>query len=227
MSGRVLILAGAAGAVLGIVFVFFAAPVLIARPSGPTSFTPIDPRPVLEPWVEREITVDSRSRTKWVYFDFSRGSVVTDAGIDAPTWDIAFQRYQIRTNSGATNPHGRAGALRYEGHTPAIAPESGYQVDVWEGYEYDQVSLNGVFRRWYRYSPFASGLVPRDYEYIIRTADGGYARFRFVSYDCPDATGGGQGCVTFRYGYRSDFSRKLGPGPDAARSARAPRQAPR
>ena len=219
MSGRVLMLIGAAAAVLGAALAFLGNPRLLRQSEAPSGFSRIDPRPVLEPWVEGEVTVDSRSRTEWVAFDFSRGSIVTDARIDSPTWDIAFQRYRVRSNSGTTNPHGRAGAVRYEGHAPDFAPEDGYQVDEWEGLGYDQVSYNRVFDRWYRYNPFASGLVPRDYEYVIRTADGGYARFRFVSYDCPSATGGEQGCVTFRYGYRSDFSRKLGPGPDPTRFA--------
>lgn len=209
MTGRILILVAFIGIALGLVFVFILGPALSAHAGAPASFTPVHPAPVLVPWVEGEVTVDSRTRTGWVAFDFSRGSIVTDAKIDVPNWDIAFQRYRVRTNSGTTNPHGKAGAIRYDGEAPGQAPEDGYAVDEWEGYAYDQISHNKTFRRWYRYSPFASGLVPRDYEYVIRTADGGYARFRFISYDCPAATGGGQGCVTFRYGYRSDFSRKL------------------
>jgi HmuY protein len=211
MTGRFLILVGLAGAVIGAAFVFFVAPALMSRVEVPYSFSRVDPKPVLEPWVEGQVTVDARSRTDWVAYDFSRGSVVTDARIDAPSWDIAFQRYRVRSNGGTTNPHGDAGAIRYEGKAPDTAPEGGYEVDEWEGYGYDQISHNRTFRRWYRYSPLASGLVPRDYEYVIKTADHGYVRFRFVSYDCPAAAGGGQGCVTFQYGYRSDFSRRLGP----------------
>ena len=209
MSGRVLILVASIGIVVGILFVFFLAPALSARAGTPSAFSPIEPAPVLVPWVEGEVTVDSRDRKGWVHFDFSRGSIVTDAKIDVPNWDLAFQRYRVRTNSGTTNPHGRAGVIRYDGEAPALAPESGYSVDEWEGYGYDQISHSKTFRRWYRYNPFAGGLIPRDYEYVIRTADGGYARLRFVSYHCPASVGGGQGCVTFRYGYRSDFSRKL------------------
>jgi hypothetical protein len=213
LTGRTLLITGFLGLLVGVVFVFFVAPALTVHAGAPAGFSPVHPAPVLEPWVAGEVTVDSRSHTGWVAFDFSRGSIVTDARIDVPNWDIAFQRYRVRSNSGTTNPRGRAGVIRYSGDAPDVAPEDGYAVDEWEGYAYDQVSYNKTFRRWYRYSPFAGGLVPRDYEYVIRTADGGYARFRFVSYDCPAAVGGGQGCVTFRYGYRSDFSRKLAEGP--------------
>jgi hypothetical protein len=75
------------------------------------------------------------------------------------------------------------------------------------------MTLNPVFHRWYRYSPMANGLVPRGDYFAIRTADFGWAWLQFLAYYCPGREGGGAGCVTFRYGYRSDFSRKLGPGP--------------
>lgn len=210
LSGRNLVVIVVGSLAVGVAGSIGLTKFLRTRGTSPYAVTPIDPQPVLEPWVERTVTVDARDHDRWVYFDFSRGSVVTDAQPDGRNWDIAFSRYMVQTNGGTTNPHGIAGAIRIDGAEPTQAPADGYQVDEWEGYGQDQVSHNRAFRRWYRYNPMAAGLVPRDDRwFVIRAADGGYAKLRFVSYHCPGSLGGGHGCVTFRYGYRSDFSREL------------------
>lgn len=207
MSGRGLIIVGLCSVVVGIGIAVWIANTLGDRHS-PYEISPIDPQPVLEPWVEGQVTIDARDRTKWVYFDFSRGSVVEDiVRLDAPTWDLAFLRYRVATNSGTTHPNGFGGAIKLGKEEPFEAPEAGYEVDEWE----NSKSYNPAFRRWYRYSPLASGLVSRKYHYIVRTADHGYAKLQFLSYSCPGSLGGGAGCVTFRYGFRSDFSRRLEP----------------
>jgi hypothetical protein len=208
MTGRVLLGIGMASLVVGVGLALAAAPALRSRHPITPPVSPIAPRPVLAPWVEGEITVDARSEETWTYFDFSRGSVVTDAQPSGHNWDLAFQRYRVATNSGSTNPRGHAGALKVGQHRPTRAPEKGYRVDEWE----QGVTLNRVFHRWYRYSPMVNGLVSRGDHFVIRTADAGYAWLRFVAYYCPAALGGGPGCVSFRYGYRSDFSHKLGRG---------------
>ncbi len=209
MSGRTLLRVGLFSIALGVAIGYALIPMIRARATSPYEVSPIDPEPVLEPYVEGLVTIDARSHTEWAYFDFSRGSVVTDAQADGLNWDLGFSRTNVRTNSGSTNPHGPAGAIRGTRQEPAEAPETGYQIDEWEGYGAQSLSHNPAFRRWYRYNPFAAGLEPRDIWFVIRTADGGYAKLQFLSYHCPAALGGGHGCVTFRYGYRSDFSREL------------------
>lgn len=208
MSGRKLIIFGILSVGIGAVFSMFISRALTGRATD-YEVSAVDPKPVLEPWVERTITIDARDRFGWSFFDFSRGSVVTDATRATHNWDLAFQRYRVRTNSGVTHPRGGAGIIKVGRSAPAVAPLRGYQTDTWEGDGGTAVSHNPAFRRWYRYSPMANGLVSRGNHYIIRTADRGYARLKFLSYTCPTSLGGGMGCVTFRYGYRSDFSRKL------------------
>lgn len=205
VSGRVMIAVGLGSCVVGIGLALAAGPVLRERHAPAHGISPIDPRPVLAKWVTGEVTVDARDREAWTYFDFSRGSVVRDAVVDGHNWDLAFQRYRVATNSGTTNPNGHAGALKVGPHRPKRAPAEGYEVDHWE----ESLTLNPVFHRWYRYSPMANGLVPRGDYFVVRTADFGYAWLKFVGYYCPSRDGGGAGCVTFRYGYRSDFSREL------------------
>jgi hypothetical protein len=211
LAGRVLFWFVLASLLIGVGISILIVPVIRERAQSPYDVSPIDPQPVLEPYVERTVTIDARARKGWVYFDFSRGSVVTDAREDGRNWDIAFSRYRVQTNSGSTNPNGTAGAIRLGPTEPMQAPADGYEVDAWEGYQADQISISKVFRRWYRYNPLAAGLVPRDLWFVIRTADACYAKLQFLSYHCPKSLGGGHGCVTFRYGYRSDFSRELSP----------------
>ncbi len=207
VTGRTLLVVGLVSCAGGIGLAIAAVPALYALGASDHPISPIDPQPVMEPWVLGTITVDAQDRTKWTYFDFSRGSVVEDAIVDGHNWDLAFQRYRVATNGGTTNPNGFAGAIKFGKERPLLAPEDGYQVDDWE----HDITYNHVFRRWYRYSPMANGLVSRGDYFIIRTADHGYAWLRFGSYHCPKLLGGGHGCITFDYGYRSDFSRELSP----------------
>lgn len=207
VSGRLMIAVGLVSLVGGIAIALEAAPALREHNAPGYGISPVDPRPVLVKWVEKQITVDARDRAGWTYFDFSRGSVVRDAIADGHNWDLAFQRYRVATNSGTTNPRGHAGAIKVGPHRPKRAPTEGYVVDHRE----EDLTLNPVFHRWYRYSPMANGLVPRGDYFVVRTADYGYAWLQFVGYYCPGREGGGAGCVTFRYGYRSDFSRELRP----------------
>jgi hypothetical protein len=209
LTGRTLLYFGLACVGLGIGAAIFIVPMLEAKAQSRYPITPINPQPVLESYVEGVVSIDARDRRHWVFFDFSRGSVVTDAQLDGRNWDLAFQRYRVETNSGSTNPAGIGGAIRLGKKEPAEAPETGWVVDAWEGYGAQTTSVNPEFSRWYRYSPMASGLVSRGDWYLIRTGDGGYAKLQFISYHCPGSLGGGHGCVTFRYGYRSDFSREL------------------
>lgn len=209
VSGPVLIAVGFGSLVVGIAIALTAAPSLAARRASPYEISPVEPTPVLSRWVEAQITIDARDRRRWVYFDFSRGSVVTDAVTDGHNWDLAFQRIRVATNSGTTNPNGHAGVIKLGSSTPEQAPRDGYEIDRWQGVDLSASSHNPAFRRWYRYSPLANGLVSRGRYYIVRTADRGYVRLKFISYMCPATLGGGMGCVTFHYGYRSDFSRVL------------------
>ncbi len=151
----------------------------------------------------RNHTVDATSHDRWVYFDFSRGSVVSIESRRSLDWDIAFQRHRIISNGGATNPRGRAGVidLGTAGIDSALVlPDSGYVKDAGSG----EMSRNRALENWYDYSWISHLLRPADRAYAIRTADGKYAVLRFLGYYCP---GGRPGCVTFRYRYRGDGGR--------------------
>lgn len=148
-------------------------------------------------------TVDASSEAAWRYFDFSRGSLVTPTGpLD---WDLAFRRFHIIANGGAGfGGHGgiaNLGNVAFDSVT--VAPASGYSAST-----AGRDSTNAAVARWYNYSWSSHLLKPKPAVWVVRTADGRYARVRIVSYYC---TGARPGCVTFEYVYQGSGSRDFGP----------------
>lgn len=169
--------------------------------------TPPDPSEAGEREVgPRQYTVDATNHDRWVYFDFSRGSVVEVESPRSLDWDIAFRRHRMITNGGGTNRRGQAGVLdigTVELEAGLTVPEDGYVSDERRGDE----GRNRALERWYEYSWISHVLRPADRVYAVRTADGKYAALRFLGYYC---RGGRPGCMTFRYLYGGDGGRRLG-----------------
>ncbi|MBI4521907.1 MAG: HmuY family protein [Gemmatimonadetes bacterium] len=177
----------------------------IRRPDLPT-FPPTPPEPahagagLIGP---RLYTVDASSTAAWRYFDFSRASLVESP--QPHEWDLAFRRHHIIANGGEGFV-GNGGILDL-GEIPfdsvAVAPESGYVPS-----RAARDTINPAVARWYDYSFITHLLTPKPRVYAVRTADGRYAKLAIVSYYCPGAL---PACLTFRYVYQGDGSRKLAP----------------
>ena len=153
-------------------------------------------------------TIDARSKEIWMYFDFSQGSVVPVQNPKTDAWDLAFQRYVIKTNGGDTNPAGNA-ALSSLGErdfaTVRRVPDSAeFTSDVRPRNRL--YSFNPVIEKWYNYSYMANVLAPKPVVYLVRTQEGHYARMRILSYYCKDNIAG---CLTFEYVYQGDGSTNL------------------
>lgn len=180
---------------LVLVAVVFVASTLRA-PEMPT-YAPTPPAPV-EVGGEKvgpvTVTVDASAGDRWVYFDFSRGSVVESPR--STEWDLAFRRYRIIVNGGPGFA-GEGGVLGFPGvHFDSLVsvPENDYVLTRHEG-----DSLNAVLEKWYDYSWTSHVLEPKPAVYALRTADGRYAKFQILGYYCPGAR---PGCVTIRYVYQ-------------------------
>lgn len=175
----------------------------LRRPDPPTySPTPPEPAPAGDTLVGPTVyTVDATDSDRWVFFDFSRGSVVPDP--DVTGWDLAFRRHRIIANGGE-GFIGRGG-LTDLGSVPfdsvRSAPEDGYQLTRAD-------SVNGATDGWYDYSMMSHLLMPKPHTWAVRTADGRYAKLELLGYYCPGAVAG---CVTFRYSYQGSGTRMLGP----------------
>lgn len=164
--------------------------------------TPPSPRDVGRALVGPVLhTVDASSPEQWRYFSFRFGSVLEDAG--PRDWDLAFRRYQIVTNGGPrfTGDGGVVDLGRVAFADVTSVPQTGYQVT-----EGDAEPRNPALAGWYSYSYFSHVLTPKPRVWAVRSADGRYAKVEFVSYYCANLQ---PGCVTFRYVYQGDGSRRL------------------
>ncbi len=146
---------------------------------------------------DARITVDARAKERWQTVRFSDGGVIALPGLVLPDWDIAFRRFQVVTNSGATNPAGRAG-VRDMGAVPfdaiAEAPMDGYLKDEMAG---DRVETeNPAVKRWYEYDYYSHRLKPKPNVYAVRASDGRFAKFQILSYYGP---GKEAGLLTIRF----------------------------
>lgn len=177
---------------------------LTLRRADPPTFAPssMEARPAEGRLVgPRSYTVDASEPHQWVYFSFSRGSVVEGPG--AFEWDLAFRRFRVIANGG--DGFSGMGGIR-ELDEPGLGRVSRVPTD---GYMETRTrpgdSINAAVERWYDYSFFSHLLMPKPRVYAVRTADGRYAAMEFLGYYCPGAR---PGCVTFRYVYQG------GGGPD-------------
>lgn len=150
-------------------------------------------------------TIDASSLEEWTYFDFSTGAIVKVPDPSSLEWDIGFKRALIISNGGEANPKGISGALRLENaefDSIKEAPESDYSVDVRVN---PTETENPAFKKWYEYSYMTHILKPKKNVYVIRTADGKYAKMQILKYSCGQLTG----CYTIKYVYQGNGSRKF------------------
>jgi hypothetical protein len=197
---------------LGLTLLLLAPWLFPGPPVGHFSATPPRPIAVGERLVGPVLyTLDARAAETWTFFTFSQGSVVEvphQFGLD---WDLAFQRHKIIVNGGATNPKGQGGLLNL-GQVPfeevIEAPANGYIEDTIASISpAGIITENLAIKAWYHYSMLTHLLHPKPNTYIIRTADGKYARMRLVSYYCDG--GEASGCFTFEYVYQGNGSRRF------------------
>jgi hypothetical protein len=168
---------------------------------------------------EQTFEVKSTSSTTWKYFSFATNDTVQISDPENSTdWDLAFQRYRIRTNSGlaghanggAANSYlkGQSGfdALKTVSDTSTFVTDESISVAVIQGYA--TYIVNPLLYTWFSLEFSAQGtlIVPSDYVYIVRTATGKYAKVWFKSYY--SATNQ-SGYVTMQYKYQSDGSKTL------------------
>jgi hypothetical protein len=202
---------------LGLAAVFLGPWLIPAAPVGNYTVTPPAPMEVGDRLVGPVLyTLEARAAEQWTFFDFSRGSVVEvphQFGVD---WDLAFQRHKIVANGGATNPKGKGAILnlREVAFDEVLeAPPEGYVEDTIASINADTLTTeNLAIKAWYHYNFLTHVLRPKSHVYVIRTADGKYAKLRLVSYYCD----GGQasGCFTIEYVYRGDGSPSLATAPN-------------
>lgn len=134
-------------------------------------------------------TVDASDAEAWVHFSLRTGEVVETASASADGhWDVAFSRTRVRTNGG-TSGDGDAAAIEIAApiDTVTAAPAEGYAMD--EALPLPgppgsgTYSGNPVLAAWYDYDPHTHAIAARDVTFVIRTADGSFAKLAIEAFD--------------------------------------------
>ena len=205
------------------------APLLLALATAGILFAACDKEKKEEKEEEQQYRLYIQSRpTKvaadtadWVYFSFSKGGEVEGVNEEnrqqRPDWDLAFNRMVIRTNSG-TSGSGKGGALssgKGDLNEVTEAPADGYTVDTevtLGGYSAPggvvgfKVPGNTVLSGAIKFAGPPPTYTPSNMVYVVRTADGKYAKILIESFHNAE---GKSGYINMKYYYQPDGSRKF------------------
>lgn len=173
-----------------------------------------------QPIQSQSFEVKATGSTTWKYFSFASNDTINVADPEHSTeWDLAFQRYRIKTNGGlsgigsgsAANSYlkGQSGfdALKTVSDTSTFQTDKEIQIAIIQGSA--PYIINPAIYTWFSLELGGSQgtqIVPTDYIYIVRTASGKYAKVWFRSYY--SATNQ-SGYISFQYKYQSDGSKNL------------------
>jgi len=175
-----------------------------------------DTKPAIQ---SQTFEINSTGSTTWKYFSFTKNDTITVSNpLSSTEWDLAFQRYRIKSNGGksgsglgsAANSYqkGQTGfdALKLVSDTATFAADDSVKIAVQQGYA--TYIVNPELYTWFTLEFAAQGtqIVPSDYIYIVKTGAGKYAKVWFKSYY--SATNA-SGYVTFQYKYQPDGSKNL------------------
>ncbi len=168
---------------------------------------------------EQIFEVNATASSEWKYFSFEKNDTIEVSDpMNSLEWDLAFQRYRIRTNGGKSgNGNGSAAnsfetgqegfdALKVISDTLTFAADDSIQIAVQQGYA--TYVLNPILYTWFALEMGTQGtqIVPSDSIYVVKTAQGKFAKVWIRSYY---STANQSGYVTFQYKYQPDGSRNL------------------
>ena len=175
----------------------------------PDTSTTVDPTPIDEPagLEAMMFTIDATNGEGWVYFSFETGDVVEiEDAINSEEWDIGFQRTQVKLNGGISGPGMGSAAMltdtTFEDVT--VAPEDGYRADSEDTLAIVPQSEKG----WYIYTgPPTHWILPLENRvFVVKAADGTFAKVRFIGYYKDNENKQDSGFVTFEYVHQPDGS---------------------
>lgn len=163
--------------------------------------------------------IDASNSLGWKYFSFSENDTISVSDPSVSTdWDLAFQRYRIKTNGGEsgkglggaanTNKKGQTGfdAVKSVHDTITFTGDGPVTIAVQQGYE--TVIVNPELYTWFTMEQASQGtqIAPSDFIYIVKTAAGRYAKVWFKSYYSATNM---SGHILFQYKYQPDGSGNL------------------
>ena len=152
-------------------------------------------------------TIDATNREAWAYFSFATGDVVeVEDAENSEAWDIGFQRTQVKLNGGISGPGMGSAVMLTETTFEAVteAPADGYREDTEDTLAIVPQSEKG----WYIYTgPPTHWILPLEGRvFVIKAADGTFAKVQFVGYYKDNENKQDSGFVTFEYVHQPDGS---------------------
>lgn len=152
-------------------------------------------------------TIDATNREAWTYFSFATGDVIeVEDAENSDAWDIGFQRTHVKLNGGISGPGMGSAVMLTETTFEAVteAPADGYREDTEDTLAIVPQSEKG----WYIYTgPPTHWILPlEDRVFVIKAADGTFAKVQFVGYYKDNENKQDSGFVTFEYVHQSDGS---------------------
>ena len=152
-------------------------------------------------------TIDATNREAWAYFSFASGDIVeVEDAANSEAWDIGFQRTQVKLNGGISGPGMGSVVMLTETTFEAVtvAPADNYLADTEETLAIVPQSEKG----WYIYTgPPAHWILPlEDRVFVVKAADGTFAKLRFVGYYKDNENKKDSGFITFEYVHQPDGS---------------------
>ena len=159
---------------------------------------------MLEPLM---FTIDAMSRETWAYFSFASGGVVEiEDAENSDAWDIGFQRTQVKLNGGISGPGMGSVVMLTETTFEAVteAPTDGYKADT-----ADTLAIVPQSEKsWYIYTgpPGHQILALEGRVFVIKAADGTFAKVQFIGYYKDNEKQEESGFVTFKYVHQPDGS---------------------
>ena len=147
-------------------------------------------------------TLNASSEKEYVYFDFSSGKPVKILDTSSLEWDMAFRRGKVISNGGASSRLGQVGLIDLgvvEFDEVTEVPMDNYAQDIAAKTETE----NPVLLKWYNYNYFTHKLTAKKNSYAVRTANGKFAKFQFLSFYCDNKEAG---CIKIRYVYQDNGS---------------------
>lgn len=143
-------------------------------------------------------TIDATDATVWAYLDLPQKALVEPADPAASAeWDLAFQRFDVALNGGASGTGG-VEVTWVDGadfDALATAPTTGWVTDAPDAN--DDGDPEYAFATWYDYDGDTHTLSPVDRVYVVRATDDLTYKLEIVDY-YDDA--GTSGYMTFRWG---------------------------
>ena len=156
----------------------------------------------------------------WIYYSLEKGKEVNvseETHAENTDWDIAFNRYNVRTNSGASGK-GKGGALltnikdmaacttvpqgtfTVDASYTITAPGTGFPPPTMES------TANEVLCKAITFAGPPPTYTPSDYVFIVRTASGKYAKLKAKSFYDDEGT---SGIYSFEYAIQPNGSTNL------------------